>query len=76
MCLELHGHAVVGGVADGDLVVDAVGGYEDEGMVCFQDFCNGFALADCTNGERLNGGSKGRPVIDERGCLSGLRAYT
>lgn len=74
LCLQLHGHAVVSGVADGGLVVDAVGGDDNERVIGFEDLCDGLALADCTDGEQM--ADLRHDLHPGRAWLSGHVAYT
>lgn len=51
MCLQLHGHAVVGGVADGGFVGDAVGGDEDKCVVGLENLGDSLTLSIYADGQ-------------------------
>lgn len=51
LCLQLHGHAVVGGVADGGFVGDAVGGDEDKCVVGLENLGDSLTLSIYADGQ-------------------------
>lgn len=58
--LQLHGHAVVGGVADGRFVGDAIGGNKDKRVVGLKDLGDGLTLTDWEVDQQTEHPSGGR----------------